>query len=515
MTNHSLPSQRTIALSQTAAALAPLRREHMEQIRLWRNEQLSILRQSSPLSQEDQKRYWNDTLLPMTQESTPSLLLFAIIQEGQLIGYGGLTHIDWNNKRAEISFLLDTKIHEDSELFQTLFSSFLETMETVAFQELLLEKLIAEVFAFRKTIIALLRHSSFEKEGRLAQHVHKQGKAYDSLLFAKRKTRIPPQALLLTSIANKIPLIQAIRDSMGAMGISFHLIGCDSNPACLARSSVDAFWNSPPWAEKGSEETLFSFCKAHHVVALIPTRDFELAFFAKLKPTLTRNNISLLSSPSDTIQICQDKWTFMHFCTQHNLPSIPSYLSLDALPSHNTPFVIKERYSFSPKCLHFFNTKDNVLPLLSSFHTPLFQPKIEGTEYSIDVYRSRKTQEARALVRRRDIVIGTEAYLTTPLRHEALESLTICAAHALRIEGHAVFQAIERDNRSLYFLECNPRIGGASTASFMNGLSSIEWFLQEEILHQPLPPFRQNLPLFPQLRIREDVALVSSPDVYT
>jgi carbamoyl-phosphate synthase large subunit len=205
----------------------------------------------------------------------------------------------------------------------------------------------------------------------------------------------------------------------------------------------------------------------------------------------------------------------MHFCNRHQIPSIPSYLSLDEFPFHHAPFVAKERYSFSRKCLHFFETKEEARPLLSAFQTPLFQPKIEGIEYSIDVYRSRKTHEARALVRRRDIVIGTEAYLTTPLRHEALESLTLRAAQALSIEGHATFQAIESPDHALHFLECNPRIGGASTASFMNGLSSIEWFLQEEIVSQTLPPFQQNRPFIPQLRIREDIALVSSPDVYT
>ena len=503
--NHFVP------LSHAGTTLAPLKKEHMEQIRLWRNEQLSILRQKSPLSQESQQLYWEKTLSPNALEKHPPLILFSIIQGDYFLGYTGLTHIDWTNKRAEISFLIDTKIPEENNLFQIIFSSILEALEKLAFHELGLDKLIAEVFAFRKPVIALLKQACFIKEGYLFHHIHKGDKVFDSFIFAKRKHEIPPQALLVTSLSQKIPLIHALRESVGALGKPFHIIGCDSDPQCLGQHSVDAFWNSPSWESAEAQEKLLLFCKEHNVVGIIPTRDQELSFFANMSSTFQENGISLLTSPLKTLRICQDKWAFMLFCKEHALPYIPTYLTLEELPQNETHFIIKERYSFSPKRFYSFTTRDVPLPILQN---PIFQPKVEGVEYSIDVYRSRRTQEVRALVRRRDIVIGSEAYFTTPVVHVALESAAKRAAECLEIEGHALFQAIETKGQKLYFIECNPRIGGASTASFNNGLNSIEWFIQEEILQQPLPPFLNNLPHFAQLRMREDIALVSGPDIY-
>ena len=38
------------------------------------------------------------------KEKQPNQLLFSFIENNLLIGYGGLVHIDWTNKNAEISF---------------------------------------------------------------------------------------------------------------------------------------------------------------------------------------------------------------------------------------------------------------------------------------------------------------------------------------------------------------------------------------------------------------------------
>lgn len=511
----TLRNQQPILLEPPNMSLEPLQEEHMQHIRQWRNEQIAILRQQLPLSEEDQKRYWKDTILPTTKQDNPSLILFAIIdRSGQqinqqtLIGYTGLTHIDWSNKRAEISFLLDTTISEETDLFQSLFFSCLKALTTLSFEKLHLEKIIAEVFAFRKEVIRCLKMASFEHDGTLRRHVHKKGKIYDSLLFSKQKKQLYDRAILITSLSQKTPLIHSLRNAMGALGEYFTLIGCDIDSSCLGKYSVDHFWTCPSWTDPGAQEKLLSFCKEHNVAAIIPTRDGELAFFAHLNQKLRNAHIALLTSSEDTIRLCQDKWMFMKILSQHHIPVIPSYRSLAELPTTHACYIVKERYSTSQKQLFSCSSKEEIRSLLSSFNAPLFQPKVEGTEYSIDVYRSRHTKETRALVRHRNVIIGSEAYLTTPIRHPRLEKYAIRAASILNIEGHAVFQAIETEQQESFFIECNPRVGGASTAAFSNGLESLDWFIQEELLKKELPPFQNKGPFFPQLRVKEDHLLV-------
>lgn len=494
---------------KTDSKFVPLCKKHMEHIRHWRNEQIRILRQQTPLSFEDQERYWDQVLVPLASLAQPSQILFAIEEQENLMGYCGLTHIDWSSGHAECSFLLATEIAEHSTQFSSVFNSFLQSIEYLAREELHFSSLTCEVFAFRKTLIAHLKNHAFVEMGKFRSYVKKNGKEYDSIFFQKQLFRYPKNAILLTSIFKKEPLITAIRNSMGALGERFRLIGCDTNSSCLSKHSVDQFWLAPSWNDLQDQHTLLSFCKQHHIRGIIPTRDKELTFFASLKDPLRQEGIAILSSPLSTISKCQDKWAFMQFCVQHQLPAIASYLSIHDLPSNFCGYIVKERFSFTPKKLHLCKSKEEIIAQSSSLKNPLFQPKIEGIEYSIDIYRSKQNNQTAALVRRRDLVLYTEAYITTPIHHPRLEMLTKKAAELLDIQGHALFQAIETNLKELYFIECNPRIGGASTAAFANGLDSLEWFIEEEMLGRKVTIQSPTLPFFTQLRVRQDIPLVT------
>jgi carbamoyl-phosphate synthase large subunit len=60
-----------------------------------------------------------------------------------------------------------------------------------------------------------------------------------------------------------------------------------------------------------------------------------------------------------------------------------------------------------------------------------------------------------------------------------LLQLASAVADALDLYGHAVIQLIEEPTGELHIIECNPRFGGASTASLAKGLQSFCWFLLE------------------------------------
>jgi hypothetical protein len=48
-------------------------------------------------------------------QDRPSQLLFSYIYNNKCIGYGGLVHINWEDKNAEVSFLMDTNNIESLE----------------------------------------------------------------------------------------------------------------------------------------------------------------------------------------------------------------------------------------------------------------------------------------------------------------------------------------------------------------------------------------------------------------
>ena len=163
-------------------ALVPLRGQDIFDIKRWRNAQMDILRQNTPLTDEMQKQYFESVIIPSFAEQTPSQILFSFLCDGLCIGYGGLVHISWTSKRAEVSFLVDPQRMEKADLYERDFSAFLQLIKQAAFTELHLHRLFTETFAIRPKHIEVLEKQNFIYEGRMKEHVVINGLFIDSIM---------------------------------------------------------------------------------------------------------------------------------------------------------------------------------------------------------------------------------------------------------------------------------------------------------------------------------------------
>lgn len=153
----------------------------IEPIRQWRNAQIDVLRQSEPLSSETQEQYFINHIWPELTKTEPAQMLLAIENKGELIGYGGLVHISWPYRRAEISFLLAPELERNSVARSEIFSRYLMLVQRLAFDDLSLLRLSTETYSHRVHHIAILEGAGFEHEGTLREHVLIDGKPVDAL----------------------------------------------------------------------------------------------------------------------------------------------------------------------------------------------------------------------------------------------------------------------------------------------------------------------------------------------
>jgi RimJ/RimL family protein N-acetyltransferase len=152
---------------------------------MWRNQQIDVLRQKVEISKKEQIRYFRDKVWPDLDSYRPNQILLSIYQDGTHIGYGGLVHISWEDSRAEVSFLLDTRIDETGDIFTGLFKNFLAGIEKIATENLKLHKLVLETYSFRVNHIAVIEDSGFTREGILVDQVSVNGKWFNSILHGK------------------------------------------------------------------------------------------------------------------------------------------------------------------------------------------------------------------------------------------------------------------------------------------------------------------------------------------
>jgi RimJ/RimL family protein N-acetyltransferase len=175
-------------LQEGDLSVEAVRPADIEPIRRWRNAQLKVLRQASPISPRQQIAYYRKHVWPGMRSARPANILLAYLERGSLIGYGGLVHIAWDHRRAEVSFLLKPALARARAQYARCFSGFLRLVRMLAFDDLRLERLHTETYAFRRQHIAVLEAAGFRREGVLRRHVWIDGKPVDALLHACVRT---------------------------------------------------------------------------------------------------------------------------------------------------------------------------------------------------------------------------------------------------------------------------------------------------------------------------------------
>jgi len=156
--------------------------DDIEDIRIWRNGQLDVLRQAEPISSSQQKKYFEHSIWPGMELERPENILLTFFEGGRRIGYGGLVHISWEHRRAEVSFLLDPTYTWDISAYSRYFSVYLSMIKMFAFSVMNLNRIYTETYDFRRKHINILESCGFEAEGRMRKHVLIDDEYFDSLI---------------------------------------------------------------------------------------------------------------------------------------------------------------------------------------------------------------------------------------------------------------------------------------------------------------------------------------------
>jgi|SRR5690554_1648294 len=174
--------------SQNEYAIVPIRFEDRYDIMQWRNEQIYHLRQAEPLTKEAQDRYFKNIVSQLFDQDQPNQILFSYLKDGACIGYGGLVHINWIDKHAEISFIMKTEL--EKEEFKTHWGIYLDLIEQVAFPELKLHKIFTYAFDIRPHLYDVLEEKHYSQEAVLKEHCLFEGKYIDVIIHSKFITPI-------------------------------------------------------------------------------------------------------------------------------------------------------------------------------------------------------------------------------------------------------------------------------------------------------------------------------------
>ena len=273
--------------------------------------------------------------------------------------------------------------------------------------------------------------------------------------------------VLITSLSRKVPLVERFRGAIAALGEGGEVWGADLDPECVGRHFVDGFWEMPRLTQL-TTEALIEGCRERGITLIVPTRDGELIWFAERRDALADAGIHVPIAAARDVTDCHDKMRFFERCVATGVPAIQTFKNVQAARRH-PKLVVKERFGAGSRSIAIGLDADAAVAHAESLDDAVFQPVAEGVEHSVDLFVNRDGELIEVVPRVRRRVHAGESVVTETVEHAELTAASRDLAHAFNLRGHAVLQAFVESDGDVAFIECNPRVGGASALGFEAG----------------------------------------------
>lgn len=266
--------------------------------------------------------------------------------------------------------------------------------------------------------------------------------------------------ILITSSSNKTALVESA-EHWKKYNTSKIYYG-DSKENVMTNFLFNNFIHLPR-TEKNNINKITSILKNLQISSILPTRDGELDFWAKYKKIFLDENIEIIISDLNCIEICQDKFKFYLFCKENSIPCINTYLT-----PCSPPLISKPRFGSGSSNFKKYLSSEN--PESFKKENYVFQPFIKGREYSFDALSDMNGKFICGIIRERKLVINGESKITTQLREDSWETNCINLLNKLKIKGPSITQFFVTDDKEQLFIEVNARVGGGYTSIVYSGL---------------------------------------------
>ena len=165
-------------------SLVPIREQDKFTIMKMRNEQTYHLRQNKQLTIEEQNNYFSNIISKLFQAEQPNQILFSFLKDNECVGYGGLVHINWIDKNAEISFIMKTKLEEKK--FHFYWTIYLSLIEMVAFNQLQFCEINTYAYDLRPKLYCALEDSGYIKKNQSNSNLILDNKPIKIIVHSKK-----------------------------------------------------------------------------------------------------------------------------------------------------------------------------------------------------------------------------------------------------------------------------------------------------------------------------------------
>ena len=311
--------------------------------------------------------------------------------------------------------------------------------------------------------------------------------------------------ILLTSSGRRGYLVNYFKKALNGRGL---VHAGNSAPGAPAFYYADKSVVTPLIYDENYIPFLLDYCKKNAIKAIIPLFDIDLKILSKKKDLFAHHGIVLIVSEETVINICNDKWETFQFCSRNGFLCPKTYQSekevLAAIESKTIsfPIIVKSRWGMgsiavyeacNEKELWFFaaKTRKEIFATYLKYESAedvddcvIFQEKIQGEEYGLDVIHDLSGNHVNTIVRKKIAMRSGETDSAMVVKHLELEQIGTRLGNALGHIGNLDMDVFISGD-SIYVLDLNARFGGGYPFSHCAGVdlpkAIIHWVLEEPI----------------------------------
>lgn len=296
--------------------------------------------------------------------------------------------------------------------------------------------------------------------------------------------------ILLTSVGRRSYLVRYFKEALQGSG-KVHVANCVQT---IATNNADAFFLSPLIYDEKYIPALLNYCLENDINIVMSVFDVDLLILAKNRALFKKHGIRILLADENAVEMCNDKWKAFLFFQQLGLHTPKTFITIEnSLAAIDRgvlafPLMIKPRWGMASIGIYTADTEEELRVLCEkckkdimrshlkyeSLMTPdesiLFQEKLEGQEYGLDIINDLAGNYVKTFVKKKIEMRAGETDLGETVSASPFEELAKSLSHTLR---HEVILSVDcfMCKDGIYITEMNCRISGHYPLSHLAGVN--------------------------------------------
>lgn len=283
-------------------------------------------------------------------------------------------------------------------------------------------------------------------------------------------TSVAPNVMIL-AVGRQVLLAEAFARAVGDAG---HVLACDADRQAPGLDAAHKGLVSPRWTAPEYPDWLLDTCARYDVALLLTLHEGDLNMLERIRPELERTGVALLGSPRTAVDSLVDKLSLAALLEAADLrvpTTLPARELVRSPDAVSGPLQVKARAGRASLGVATFAHGDAFLRWAEAqddLDDYVVQPRLEGSEYGMDVVNDLDGEYAGYLGRRKLRMVAGEtdrAVTVVDARlDEAGRQLSLAVGHF----GPFDVDLLDVDGR-LEIIDVNPRFGGGYAFSHIAG----------------------------------------------